>query len=220
MIAVELIVIDVVIVPSGRPSNERRHVLDRVDGDAHASDFARGERVVRVVTHLRGEIERDAQARDALCEQIPVAPVRFLCRPKPGVLPHRPQASPIHGRLDAARERERPRLAERVRRRPAAEIAGRVKRAGGWCRFWVGRHGPILAGGGGDAWYRWRGRAPSGRPGPEQLRWTMVVNPTECGGSLTSPRGARKMAAPSRHPARWHPHGAHVGGRLARVTPF
>ena len=62
MIAVALIVIDVVTVPERQAVEQRRHVLDRVDRDADASDFAGGERVVRVVAHLRGQVERDAQA--------------------------------------------------------------------------------------------------------------------------------------------------------------
>ena len=106
MIAVALIVIDVETRSSGMPSNSVRHVLDRVDRDADAADFAGGERVIGVVAHLRRQVERDAQAADALREQIAVAPVRFRRRAEPGVLPHRPQPAAVHGRLDAARERK------------------------------------------------------------------------------------------------------------------
>ena len=62
MIAVALIVIDVDTRPSGMPSNSVGHVLDRIDRHADASDFARGERVIGVVAHLRRQVERDAQA--------------------------------------------------------------------------------------------------------------------------------------------------------------
>ncbi len=64
------------------------------------------QRVVGVVAHLRRQIEGDAQAVDALREQVAVARVRLGGRAKPGVLPHRPQPAAIHRRLDAARERE------------------------------------------------------------------------------------------------------------------
>jgi hypothetical protein len=36
-----------------------------------APDLARGERMVRVVADLRRKVERDAQAADALRQQIP-----------------------------------------------------------------------------------------------------------------------------------------------------
>ena len=98
---------------------QRRHVLDRVDRDADPADFARGERMVRVVAHLRRQIEGDAQAADALREQIAVARVRFGGGAEPGVLPHRPQPAAVHRRLDAARERE---LAREVRARRRSPI--------------------------------------------------------------------------------------------------
>ena len=63
MIAVALIVIDVVTVPERQAVQQLRHVLDRIDRHADASHFAGGELVIGVVSHLRGQIERDAQAR-------------------------------------------------------------------------------------------------------------------------------------------------------------
>ena len=98
---------------------QRRHVLDRVDGDADAADFAGGQRVVGVVAHLRRQIEGDAQAADALVEQIPVARVGFRGGAEAGVLPHRPQPAAVHRRLDAARERKLAREAEAGWRRPS-----------------------------------------------------------------------------------------------------
>ena len=71
--AVALIVIDVETRSSGMPVEQLRHVLDRVDRDADAADFARGQRMVGVVAHLRRQVERDAQAADALREQVAVA---------------------------------------------------------------------------------------------------------------------------------------------------
>ena len=54
---------------------ERGHVFNRIDRHADASDFTGGERMVRVVSNLRRQVERDAQAADPLGEQIPVSPV-------------------------------------------------------------------------------------------------------------------------------------------------
>ena len=54
-----------------------RHVLDRVDRHADPADLAGGQRVVRVVADLRRQVEGDAQARDALREQVAVSPVRL-----------------------------------------------------------------------------------------------------------------------------------------------
>ena len=41
---------------------QRRHVFERVDGDADPADFTGGKRMVGVVAHLRRQVERDAQA--------------------------------------------------------------------------------------------------------------------------------------------------------------
>src|SRR4051812_50102378 len=62
--------------------------------------------MVRVVSHLRREIEGDAQTVDALAEQVLVSAVGLARRAKPGVLTHRPQAAAIHRRLNAASERK------------------------------------------------------------------------------------------------------------------
>ena len=91
---------------------ERGHVVDRVDGDADPADLAGGQRGIRVVADLRREVERDAEAADALGQQIAIALVGLRRRPKPGVLPHRPQPAPVHRRLDAPGEREGPGEAE------------------------------------------------------------------------------------------------------------
>ncbi len=82
------------------------HVLDRIDRDADLAHLALSEWMVGVVAHLRRQIEGDAQAVDALGEEIPVPGVGFSGRREAGVLPHRPQAATVHRRLNAARERE------------------------------------------------------------------------------------------------------------------
>jgi hypothetical protein len=48
----------------------------------------------------------------AVLEQVAEAGIRLLRRPEPGELAHRPQPAAIHRRVDAARERERSRIAE------------------------------------------------------------------------------------------------------------
>jgi hypothetical protein len=69
-----------------------------------------------------GEVEGDAQAAHALIEQVPVPAIGLGRRPEPRVLPHRPEASAVHGRLDAAREREHAGIRELAVRVPAAEV--------------------------------------------------------------------------------------------------
>jgi hypothetical protein len=88
------------------PAEQRVHVLDGIDGDADAAHLARCERVIRVVADLRGQIEGDAQPRDAVIEQIAKALVGFRRRREARVLPHRPGTAAVHVRLNAASERE------------------------------------------------------------------------------------------------------------------
>ena len=85
---------------------QRRHVLDRVDGDADSADLAGRQRVVRVVADLRRQVEGDAESGHALGEQVAVAAVRLGGGPESGVLPHRPGPAAVHRRLDAAGEGE------------------------------------------------------------------------------------------------------------------
>ena len=120
---------------------QRRHVLDRVDRHADAADLAGGERVIGVVADLRRQIEGDAQAADALREQVAIAAVRLRGRPEARVLAHRPEPAAIHGRLDAAGVRE-------LARHP--EVAGRVEvgQVGRGQEGWLGvaaAHRPIVA---------------------------------------------------------------------------
>jgi hypothetical protein len=48
------------------PAEELGHVFERVDRHADPAHLAAGHRVVRVVPHLRRQVERDAQAADAV----------------------------------------------------------------------------------------------------------------------------------------------------------
>ena len=104
---------------------ELRHVLDGVDGHPDPARLAGGQRVVRVVPDLRGEIEGDAQPAHALVQQIPVAPVGFGGRAESGILPHRPETSSIHRLVDASGERVVTGGPELVGGVPALEILGR-----------------------------------------------------------------------------------------------
>ena len=117
MMAVALIVIEIETRSSGMPSTSCRHVLDGVDGDAYPADLTGRQLVIRVVAHLRRQIECDAQAADPLAQKIPVTPIRFGGRPKARILPHGPQASAVHRRLDA------PGVWEGARE---PEVAGRI----------------------------------------------------------------------------------------------
>ena len=68
--------------------------------------------MVGVVAHLRGQIERDAQAVDALGQEVAIAGVGFGGGSKSGILPHRPEPAAIHRRLDATGVRKFTREAE------------------------------------------------------------------------------------------------------------
>ena len=87
-------------------------------------------RVVRVAAHLRRQIERDAEARLPLREQVVVALVRLVRGAEAGVLAHRPEAAAVHVRLDAAREGRLAGDAEIARRVEAdrVEVVGTVER--------------------------------------------------------------------------------------------
>ena len=82
--------------------------------------------MIGVVSHLRRQIERDAQSADAVREQVPVPRVGFGGRAEAGVLPHRPEAAAVHGRMNAARERKLAGLAELDRSIPFRETLRRI----------------------------------------------------------------------------------------------
>ena len=115
MIAVELIVIDVETRSSGMPSNSAAMSSMESIATPTRPTSPCGQRVVGVVAHLRGQVEGDAQAADALRQEIAIPGVGLRGRAEAGVLAHRPQPAAIHRRLDAAREGE---FAGKVRARP------------------------------------------------------------------------------------------------------
>src|SRR5207237_4634032 len=57
---------------------------------------------VRVVAHLGRKIEGGGEPRLPRFEEVVEAAVRLLRGSEAGVLPHGPEPSPIHGRLDAS----------------------------------------------------------------------------------------------------------------------
>jgi hypothetical protein len=81
---------------------ERAHVVEGVDRHADLADLAMGDRVVGVVAHLGGQVERHRQAAGAGLDQPVVALVRLLRGAEPGVLPHGPRAAGVHRGVDAA----------------------------------------------------------------------------------------------------------------------
>ena len=124
-----LIVIDVVTSSSGMPSQQTAHVLDAVDRDAGLADLALGARVVRVVAHLRRQVERDRQAGLAVVQQVAESRVRLRGGSHAGVLPHRPDAPAVHRRVDAAGERRAARFAEVARLVVPLQVGRVVRRA-------------------------------------------------------------------------------------------
>ena len=83
---------------------QRLHVVERVDGGALAPDLAERARVVGVVAHQRGHVERGREPGLAVLEQVAEARVGLLAGAVAGELAHRPQPPAIHGGVDAARE--------------------------------------------------------------------------------------------------------------------
>ena len=71
--------------------------------------------MVGVASHQRRQIEGDAQARAAGRQQPTISLVGLLRRPEPGKLPHRPELPAIAGRVDAARIRKFPGVAQIAR---------------------------------------------------------------------------------------------------------
>src|SRR4030042_100688 len=77
-----------------------------------------------IQAELGGEVKSDAQSRLPLGEKKAVALVGFLGRTEPGVLAHGPKAAAVHGRIDAAGEREFTGIAEVFFRVEPGRVAG------------------------------------------------------------------------------------------------
>ncbi len=88
--------------------HEQAHVGQRVDGHPDLPDLALGSGVVRVVTHLRRQVEGAGEAGLTGVEEELEALVRGLGRAEAGVLAHRPELRAVHLGVDATGVGERP----------------------------------------------------------------------------------------------------------------
>src|SRR6267143_626017 len=88
----------------GDAVEERLHVFEGINGDAHAADLAEGERVVGIHANLRGQIESDGTPGLALGAEVAIALVGFDGGAEASVLAHGPQAAAVHGGVDTAGE--------------------------------------------------------------------------------------------------------------------
>ena len=91
------------------------HIFHGIDGDTYASHLASRQRVIGVIAHLCGEVERDAQAADALRQEVLVPGIRLLRCAEAGVLAHRPQPPAVHRLLNPASVWELPRQTDNMR---------------------------------------------------------------------------------------------------------
>ena len=83
---------------------QRLHVLEAAYWHANLPYFSLSKFVVRVVADLRRQIEGHGETRLALFQQVLVAAVGLFRRREPGVLPHGPDAAPVHVGLDSTGE--------------------------------------------------------------------------------------------------------------------
>ena len=114
-------------VPERQAVDEDRHVGEAADRDADPAHLAFGRRGVRVVAHLRGQVERDRQAGLAVVQEVPEPAVRLLGGREPRVLAHGPEAAAIHRGLDPAGERVLARSPEVTILVETLEVRGRVE---------------------------------------------------------------------------------------------
>ena len=87
----ELIVIDVEMRSSGRPSSRTSMSASERDGHAARAELALGLRIVRVVAVQRGHVVGDRQPGLAGAQQLVEALVGVLGRAEAGEHAHRPQ---------------------------------------------------------------------------------------------------------------------------------
>ena len=106
---------------------ETLHIFDGVDGDADFADFADGHGRVGVVADLRGQVEGDGKAGGSLVEEEFVTAVALFCIAHAGVLAHGPEASAVHGGLDAAGEGKFAGKGEVAARGKGGEVVGGVE---------------------------------------------------------------------------------------------
>src|SRR6185369_9369915 len=83
-------------------AEEDLHVGQGIDGHADLADLTLTHAVVGVVSYLGGKVESHGKSGLPRLKEIFVAFVGLLGGTEAGVLPHGPEAAPIHGRLDPA----------------------------------------------------------------------------------------------------------------------
>ena len=93
---------------------QRCHILQRGDRNAHLAHLAHRDRVIGVIADLGGQVEGHRKAGLALLQQVAVAPVGFFGGGVAGILAHGPEAAAVHGGLHAAGERVFARKAQLV----------------------------------------------------------------------------------------------------------
>jgi len=103
------------------------HVGHARDGHADFADLALGTRVVAVVAHLRGQVERTAQPGLAGFEQELEPLVGAGGGAEAGVLPHRPQLAAVHRGVHATGVGRLAGRTELGRGVPARQIGGVVQ---------------------------------------------------------------------------------------------
>ncbi len=111
----------------GDAVQEAFHILQRIDDDSHLAHLSMGFGRIRVVPDLGREVEGNAQAGLALLQKIAKSAIGLLRRSEAGVLPHRPEAPPVHRGLNAPREGVFPGKAELRLVIPLAEIERSVE---------------------------------------------------------------------------------------------
>ena len=100
------------------------HVGGCVDRDALTPDLTETARMVGVVAHQAGHIERGREPGLTVLEQVPKPLVGLFRCAETGELTHRPELPAVHGGVHAAGEREHARRADRLLRR---QISRRVQ---------------------------------------------------------------------------------------------
>jgi hypothetical protein len=106
---------------------EVAHVQERVDGYADLADLPKGELMVRVASHLRGQVEGHREACLTVLYQVLEAGVRLTRRAETRVLAHGPWPAAIHARVRAAGVRILSRVAETLSVVEAFEVVGLVE---------------------------------------------------------------------------------------------
>jgi hypothetical protein len=94
------------------PVEERFHVGQRRHVDPAFADLTQRERVIRVASHQRRQVEGHAEAGAAGREQLLVPLVCRFRRTKPGKLAHRPELAAVAGGVKAAGVRQFAGIAE------------------------------------------------------------------------------------------------------------